>query len=67
MAEEKKQDVCHVSVHVVENGYKLDCCYEAPEKSLGARAGWYPASPGECKTYVEKTKEAVIKRLEEIL
>ena len=64
--EEKHGDVCHIGICVVENGYKVECCYEA-EKSLGARAGWYPAPPGEQKVYVEKTKEAVIKRLEEIL
>lgn len=66
MADEKKQDVCHVTICCVENGYKLECMYEA-EKSLGQRAGWVPCSMGDCKTYVEKTKEAVIKRLEDIL
>ena len=66
MADEKKQEVCHVSICCVENGYKVECSYEA-EKSLGVRAGWYPQGPGEQKVYVEKTKEAVLKRLKEIL
>jgi hypothetical protein len=63
---EKKQEARHVSICCVENGYKVECQYEE-EKTLGQRAGWVPCSTGECKTYVEKTKEAVIKRLEEIL
>lgn len=64
---EKKMDVCHVSICVVENGYKISCSYESGEKTLGQRAGWVPCSPGECKDYVEKTKDAVIKRLKDIL
>lgn len=67
MAEEKKGEVCHVSICVVENGYKISCQYENKEKSLGVRAGWYPEGPGESKDYVEKTKDAVLKRLKEIL
>ena len=67
MAEEKKQEVCHVSICCVENGYKIECQYESGEKSLGQRAGWVPCMPGECKSYVEKTKDAVLKRLKEIL
>ena len=67
MAEEKKGEVCHINICVVENGYKLSVSYESPEKSLGVRAGWYPAGPGECKDWVEKTKDAVLKRLKEIL
>ena len=67
MADEKRQEVCHVSICCVENGYKVECSYEAPEKSLGVRAGWYPAPMGEQKVYVEKTKDAVLKRLKEIL
>ena len=66
MAEEKKQEVCHIGICVVENGFKVECHYEA-EKSLGVRAGWYPAPMGEQKVYVEKTKDAVLKRLKEIL
>jgi hypothetical protein len=65
MADEKKQEVCHVSICVVENGYKISCSYESKE-SLSQRAGWVPTCM-ECKDYVEKTKSAVIKRLEEIL
>jgi hypothetical protein len=67
MADEKKMDVCHVSVCVVENGYKISCTYEPKEQSLGQRAGWVPPSYGESKDYVEKTKDAVLKRLKEIL
>ena len=66
MADEKKGKVCHLNIEVVENGYKICCTYDE-EKTLGQRAGWVPCSMGECKTYVEKTREAVIKRLEEIL
>ena len=64
---EKKAEAEHIHISCVENGYKISVCYEAGEKSLGARAGWYPAPPGESKDYVEKTKDAVLKRLKEIL
>jgi hypothetical protein len=67
MAEEKCGEVCHVSICVVENGYKISCQYENKEMSLSQRAGWVPCSMGECKDYVEKTKDAVIKRLKDIL
>lgn len=67
MADEKKQEVCHISICVVENGYKISCSYENKEQTLGVRAGWYPPGPSECKDYVEKTKDAVLKRLKEIL
>jgi hypothetical protein len=63
----KTGELCHVSICRVENGYKISCSYEPEEKSLSQRAGWVPCMPGECKDYVEKTKSAVIKRLEEIL
>ena len=69
MAEKKEKcsgEVCHISVEVAENGYNVTCCYE-PEKSLGQRAGWYPCGPGESKKYVEKTPDAVAKRVKEIL
>ena len=66
MAEEKKQEVCHIGICVVENGYKVECRYDE-EKSLGVRAGWYPAPMGEQKVFVEKTKDAVLKRLKEVL
>jgi hypothetical protein len=67
MAEEKKKEVSHISICRAENGWKICCTYEPKEKSLGQRAGWVPPSMGECKDYVEKTKSAVLKRLEEIL
>jgi hypothetical protein len=67
VAEEKKSELCHVSICVVENGYKISCQYEPANKSLGVRAGWYEGGPNECKDYVEKTKDAVLKRLKEIL
>ena len=68
MAEKEKcGELCHVSICVVENGYKISCNYEAAEKTLGQRAGWVPCMPGECKDYVEKTPEAVLKRLKDIL
>ena len=62
---EKKQELCHVSICVVENGYKISCNYES-EQSLSQRAGWVPSCM-ESKDYVEKTKDAVLKRLKEIL
>ena len=67
MAEEKKGEVENINIACVENGYKISCQYESANKSLGVRAGWYPEGPSECKTYVEKTKDAVLKRLKEIL
>ena len=66
MADEKKQEICHVSICCVENGYDISCTYET-EKTLGQRAGWVPCDMGKDKRYVEKTKSAVIKRLEELL
>ena len=66
-AKEKKMEVCHVSICVVENGYKISCQYESGEQSLGQRAGWVPPSYGESKDYVEKTREGVLKRIKEIL
>jgi hypothetical protein len=67
VAEEKKGELCHVSICVVENGYKISCQYDSTNKSLGVRAGWYPEGPNQCLDYVEKTKDAVLKRLKEIL
>jgi hypothetical protein len=67
MADEKKLEVSHVSICCVENGYKISCSYEAGEQTLGQRAGWVPCSMGEEKCYVEKTKDAVLKRLKDIL
>jgi hypothetical protein len=67
MADDKpKGDLCHLNIKVVENGYEICCQYDA-EQSLSQRAGWVPCMPGEHKEYVEKTREAVLKRLKEIL
>ena len=65
--EEKHGELCHVNISVVENGYKVSTYHDSSDQSLGARAGWYPSSPGESKEYVEKTKDAVLKRLKEVL
>jgi hypothetical protein len=67
--EEKKEspgELCHISICVAENGYKISCSYQ-PEKSLSQRAGWVPCMPGESKDYVEKTKSALLKTLESVL
>jgi hypothetical protein len=66
-AKEKHGEVSHISICAAENGYKICCTYESPKESLGVRAGWYSPGPGECKDYVEKTKDAVLKRLKELL
>lgn len=67
MAEEKKKsEPSHISVCRAENGYKICATYDG-EKSLASRAGWVPQMPGECKEYVEKTREAVLSRLKELL
>lgn len=63
---ESKGELCHISISVAENGYKICCCYE-PEKTLSQRAGWVPYDMGKPVEYVEKTKAAVIKQLESIL
>ena len=65
---EDKGKLCHISMCVVENGYKINCNYEATEKTLSQRAGWVEC-PTYCnsKDYVEKTKAAVLKTLAEIL
>lgn len=71
MADDKKDkqgELCHVSICKVENGYKISCNYTSKNQSLSQRAGWVEGpSYNESKDYVEKTKAAVIKRLEEIL
>ena len=66
---EKKTDmeICHVSICKVENGYKISCQYESTTQTLAQRAGWVPPVLCECKDYVEKTKDAVLKRLKDIL
>lgn len=63
---ETKEELCHVSICVVENGYKISCNYEDDANKLGVRAGWYPPSMSS-KDYVEKTKAAVIERLKKVL
>ncbi len=65
--EEKHGEAAHISISCVENGYQISVCYESPSNSLGVRAGWYPPSPMESKQFVEKTKDAVLKRIKEIL
>jgi hypothetical protein len=68
MAEKEKHgEVSHISICKAKNGYKICCSYEDKEKTLGQRAGWVPCGPCETEDWVEKTKDAVIKRLEEIL
>ena len=68
MAEKEKAcgELCHIAICVVENGYKISCNYE-PEKTLSMKAGWVPCPAYDSKDYVEKTKEAVLKRLKDIL
>ncbi len=66
-AEEKHGEAAYIRISCVENGYKIECQYESPEKSLGVRAGWYPEGPAQTKEFVASTKAAVIKRLEELL
>jgi hypothetical protein len=63
---EKAGELCHISICVAENGYKI-CCSYSPESTLSQRAGWVPCMPGESKDYVEKTKSALLKTLAEIL
>ena len=64
--EEKLGELCHVMICAVENGYKISCQYEH-EPSLSERKGWVPSIANDCKDYVEKTKDAVLKRLKELL
>ena len=64
--EKGKGELRHVSLCRAENGWKISCSYES-EKTLRQRAGWTPCDAGECKEYVEKSKAAVLKRLEEVL
>jgi hypothetical protein len=69
MAEDKKEskgELCHISICCAENGYTLECFYEA-EQSLSQKAGWIPSMPAEQKKYVAKTKADLIKQLEKIL
>ncbi len=65
--EEKKHgELRHIDICVVENGYQIRACYD-PVLSLSQKAGWTPQPYEEPKNYVEKTKDAVLKRLKEIL
>ena len=63
---EKRGELCHVMICVVENGYKISCQFQH-EQSLSERRGWVPEMANECKDYVEKTKAAVIERLKKVL
>ena len=67
---EKKDEPTELSSFTadrVENGWSIKC-YHQGKKSLSQRAGWVPEGPC-CKPveYVEKTKDAVLKRLKEVL
>lgn len=64
--EKKLGECCHVSICKVENGYKISCQHER-EQSISEKNGWVPSYPNDCKDYVEKTKDAVLKRLKEVL
>jgi hypothetical protein len=69
MAEDKAEklgECCHISVCKAENGYKICCTYEGDQNKLSVRAGWCPPT---CTTkdYVEKSKDAVVKRVKELL
>jgi len=66
MAEEKCGELCTISMRKVENGWNLCCCYEDDEMTISKRAGWVPCQM-KSKEWVEKTKAAVLKRLEEIM
>jgi hypothetical protein len=63
--EKDKGELCHISICVAENGYKISCSYE-DGSSLSARAGWVPTSMS-CKDFVEKSKKSVVARIEKIL
>ena len=65
--ENKAEELCHVAICKAENGWKITCSYEPKEQSLSARAGWVPPTYYKPIEYVEKTKDAVLKRLKEIL
>ena len=64
--EEKLGELCHVAICVVENGYKISCQYDH-EPSLSERKGWIPSVASDCKEYIASTKDAVLKRLKEVL
>jgi hypothetical protein len=67
MAEkEKLGELCGISLCKAENGWKICCTYEDSEMTVSKRAGWVPCQM-QSKDYVEKTKAAVLKRLEEVM
>jgi hypothetical protein len=68
MSEDKEKlgELCHVTLCKAENGWKISCSYKT-EQTLSQRAGWAPCMPNECKEYIAATKDAVLKRLKEIL
>lgn len=63
--EERKGELCHLSICKAENGWKVSCSYKCDD-SLSVRAGWIP-SMSSCKDYVEKSKSAVVERVKQIL
>ena len=65
--EEKLGEVKHIEICRAENGWKIKVCHESKDVSLGVKAGWYPAPYVEPKCFVEKTSEAVVKRIKELL
>lgn len=70
MAEKEKEscgDLRDIHICAVENGFKICCCYEPGDKTLSEKAGWVPCRAPECKDYVEKTTDAVVKRVKELL
>ena len=66
MADEKCGELCSINICKAENGYKICCCYEDKDMTISKRAGWVPCQM-QSKDWVEKTKAAVLKRLEEIM
>lgn len=65
--EEQYGDFCHLSVRKVDNGYQICASYDSKNQSLAERAGWVPCSPSPSKERVEKTKDAVVKAVKELI
>jgi hypothetical protein len=65
-AKEKLEDADHISICRAENGWKICATFEGDKDKLSVRAGWVPPMCN-CKDYVEKTRESVLKRIKEIL
>lgn len=61
-----KENLCNISICVADNGYQVDCYYEA-EQTLSARAGWVPPTCCKPKKLVAKTKDDLLKQLKEVL